>query len=312
MSQDDLAQRARLDRTYISQLERHLKSPTLTSIEKLATCLGVDPTLLLKPPRGLIGPRVPGDYMVNTSKQVTVMREGRPIAIPTESLTTAINITHELIDDLYSIELDIATVLGMRNLSSFIGELVVCAILKTSNGLFRANPHQDGYPDLLLMDETGGRAWTALEGRHNEKAPFSPFTGGGVEVKATCGAIPSPAQSRRRGAERPSIGDTRGASLTGYDWKAHHRETNNLIGVLWDFLDRRPRIVAMFYSHELSEADWGRIVQPKAGGGRTTSVSIMNRQGVKKMYEGWLCTLRSGPYAAFLNARNNGDLIPIH
>ena len=41
MSQEDLANAARLDRTYISQLERARKSPTLTTLEKLAGCLGV-------------------------------------------------------------------------------------------------------------------------------------------------------------------------------------------------------------------------------------------------------------------------------
>ena len=98
--------------------------------------------------------------------------------------------------------------------------------------------------------------------------------------------------------------------MKGYDWKAHHRETNNLVGVLWDFLERRPRIVAVFYSAKIQQRDWGKIVQPQAGGGKTTSVSIMARTGIEKMYKGWVCVLKEGGYSEFLNRRNRGDLIP--
>ena len=217
--------------------------------------------------------------------------------------------THELIDDLYTVEIDVAAILGLRNLSAFIGELVGSAIVQTSDDRLKANPHQDGYPDLLLMDDRGRNAWTRLADRMNEKAPFSPFANGGIEVKATCGTVPTPAVCRKKGIVRPDLGASRIGCLTGYDWKAHHRETNNLIGVLWDFIDRRPRIAAMFYCSELSSDDWGNIVHPRTGGGRTTSVSIMKRSGIRKMYNGWLCVLAEGGYREWLNKRNKDDLM---
>ncbi len=256
------------------------------------------------------GPRVPADYVVASRKTIRVQRSANTVSLPSGVLSAAINHAHELIDDLYSIELDIASILGMRNLSAFIGELVAAAIIKSADGRLRPNPHQDGYPDLLFMDDAGQREWTRLEGRLNEKAPFSPFAGGGIEVKATCGSVPTPAVFRRRGTDRPGIGDTRIGNLTGYDWKAHHRQTNNLVGILWDFMDRKPRIAAMFYSSELTADDWGAIVQPRDGGGRTTSVSIMSRTGIQKMYRGWLCVARDGGYVEFLNNRNNARQIP--
>ncbi len=40
LSQEELAERAGLHRTYISQLERGLKSPTLDIIDRLATSVG--------------------------------------------------------------------------------------------------------------------------------------------------------------------------------------------------------------------------------------------------------------------------------
>ncbi|MBT4028977.1 MAG: bsaAI [Planctomycetes bacterium] len=160
------------------------------------------------------------------------------------------------------------------------------------------------------MDKEGKLVWDRLSEQLNEKAPFSPFAAGGIEFKATCGSVPTPAICKRKGIARPSLGDSRVDCLTGYDWKAHHRETNNLLGVLWDFIHGRPRVVAMFYSNTLQEDDWGNVVKPKKGGGRTTSVSIMNRQGITKMYEGWLCVSTLGGYRNYLNRRNKGSLIP--
>ncbi len=311
MTQDELAAQAGLDRTYVSQLERGLKSPTLTSLEKLAGCLGVEARMLLRDRKGMNALRVPEDYVVRPIDHLEFMRRGERIEVPTLTLTSAINVAHELIDDMYAVDLDVARTLGMRNLSAFVGELVAAAVAKTGKGLFQKNPHQDGYPDLLLMDATGKREWERLKGRLNDKSPFSPFPGGGIEVKATCGSVPTPAVCRRRKIERPGIGDSRISCLTGYDWKAHHRETNNLLGVLWDFIKGRPRVSAMFFSSDLEESDWGKIVQPKAGGGRTTSVSIMGHSGIRKMYQGWLCVLAAGGYAEFLNQRNAGDAIPV-
>lgn len=48
LSQEELADRCSLHRTYISQLERGLKSPSLATVEKLASTLGKPPHLLIK------------------------------------------------------------------------------------------------------------------------------------------------------------------------------------------------------------------------------------------------------------------------
>ena len=62
----------------------------------------------------------------------------------------------------------------------------------------QSNLHQDGYPDLLLTN-TGERLdyyrslYTEKKGKKypKDKALFSPFKYGGVEVKATCGSTPA-------------------------------------------------------------------------------------------------------------------------
>lgn len=311
LSQESLASATSLHRTYISQLERGRKSPTLATLAKLADSLDTTVQRLLREPV-LDSPMVPGDYLVRDLRQVAISRPrhlGKSGRVPTRLLLAAVNATHALIDDLYSADLDIAATLGLRNLSAFFGELFAAALANASGGLLRLNPHQDGYPDVLLMDAHGRKSWEQLVERLDEKTPFSPFASGGIEVKATCGAVPTPAVCKSRGIKRPDIGDARVECLLSYDWKAHHRETNNLVGLLWDFVASRPRVAAVFYASNLAEDDWGRIVQPRAGGGRTTSVSIMARSGIRKMYEGWICVLSRGGYREFLNRRNRGTLI---
>jgi hypothetical protein len=220
--------------------------------------------------------------------------------------------THGVIDSITkNIPIDIFSILGMRNLSAFIGEIFARSLAKESNGRFIGNPHQDGYPDLLLMNNDGVKAYEAIRAVAGlrDKAPFSPFPNGGLEIKATCGSVPSPARCTQLGIEKPDIGDTRISVLTGYDWKAHHRETNNLIGILWDFNDGIPHIMAVFFGNNLTEDDWGRIVQPKEGGGRTTSVSIMTREGVNKMYQNWIAVKDDSRYMDLLNRYNKGRII---
>ena len=97
--------------------------------------------------------------------------------------------------------------------------------------------------------------------------------------------------------------------MKGYDWKAHHRETNALLGLFWDFIDRKPTICGVFYCNTLTPDDWGKIIQPKEDGGRTTSVSIMTRQGVRKMYDNWVLVIDDPRYLDFFNRYNGGDLL---
>lgn len=50
MSQEDLADKADLDRTYISSLERRRYAATIDVLDKLAKALGADPSDLLQRP----------------------------------------------------------------------------------------------------------------------------------------------------------------------------------------------------------------------------------------------------------------------
>ena len=76
--------------------------------------------------------------------------------------------THGVIDSITkNIPIDIFSILGMRNLSAFIGEIFARSLAKESNGRFIGNPHQDGYPDLLLMNDDGVRAYELARQGHD-------------------------------------------------------------------------------------------------------------------------------------------------
>ena len=209
------------------------------------------------------------NYLTNQNADTTfqsgcAQRANIDLAIFDTALQDFQNIIRLIIQD---IPVDIFAILGMRNLSAFVGELFAKSLANASGDRFISNPHQDGYPDLLLMDDIGKEIYNEIRERAGlrDKSPFSPFLNGGLEIKATCGAVPTPIQCQKKGFSKPDMGDTRIRLLTGYDWKAHHRETNNLVGLLWDFIDGVPHIVAIFFGNDLTNEDWGKIVQPKEG-----------------------------------------------
>lgn len=219
----------------------------------------------------------------------------------------AINFANEALRKLnettMEFDINIFETLGMRNLSGLVGEYFVRSVMRMSDGNLQSNLHQDGYPDLLLTDTDERRQYfsTLYRIERGRKYPvskeaFSPYRYGGIEVKATCGSTPSASK-----VPKPLIGEQRIELINSFDWKAHHRSTNHLLGILWDFIEGNPVIVAVFYHSGLTEEDWGKIVQPHEGGGRTTSVSIMNSGGVKKMCENWIAVLDDPVYTGKLS-----------
>lgn len=243
------------------------------------------------------------DYIQNNKQEVTY--QGTTV-LTTQDVVDAMNYANtalkELSDTTMRFDINIFETLGMRNLSGMIGEYFARCVMNVSNGKLESNLHQDGYPDLLLVDTPTKKdyfdtLYTLRNGKRYpiDKEHFSPFKYGGIEVKATCGSTP-PASK----VAKPLIGEQRVSLINSFDWKAHHRDTNHLLSVLWDFIDGLPTYIAAFYQDSLSPEDWGKIVQPKEGGGRTTSVSIMKAQGVKKMCKNWIAVLNDEDYINLL------------
>jgi hypothetical protein len=230
----------------------------------------------------------------------------RNVKLNVDAIPATLQKTNEVFEKLTDVAPYVYELLGMRNLSAFVGAAFAKELQEASQGLLLLNPHQDGYPDLLLMDQTGltQLASTGLDNRSKE--PFSPFPTGGIEIKATCGDVPSAKELVKKGSNKPLIGEERISIVTAFNWKAHHRETNYLMGLLWDFVEGKPAITAVTFSSELEEQDWGRIVQPKEGGGRTTSVSIMAKSGVRKMLSNALYVIDDERYLEKMKKLSQG------
>lgn len=47
LSQEDLALNANVDRTFVSQMERGIRQPSITTLIKLSTALGVQPSAMV-------------------------------------------------------------------------------------------------------------------------------------------------------------------------------------------------------------------------------------------------------------------------
>lgn len=233
-------------------------------------------------------------YILNKNHNVNI---GTNTIISNEDIINAIKFCNQALRNLdeqtRQFDINIFEAMGIRNLSGIVGEYFGKSVQRFSNESLRSNLHQDGYPDLLLTHTLEQKKYfstlyTIKDGKKypKDKVLFSPYKYGGLEVKATCGSTP-PASK----VPKPLIGEQRISLVKTFDWKAHHRETNNLLGIFWDFIDEVPTIAACFYRNDLIVDDWGKIVKPTDDGGRTTSVSIMKKTGIKKMCEGWIAVI---------------------
>lgn len=243
-----------------------------------------------------------------TNPNVVINYENTTV-LSTEEILSAINFANDALRSLNEhtkqFDINIFETLGMRNLSGLVGEYFARSVQRISQGRLQSNLHQDGYPDLLLTDTPIKKKYfdslyTVKAGKKypKDKESFSPYKYGGLEVKATCGSTPSATT-----VPKPLIGEQRIELLNSFDWKAHHRTTNHLLGILWDFIDENPTVAACFYQSNLIIDDWGKIVQPTEGGGRTTSVSIMQKSGIKKMCKNWVAILDDPKYLNALSSK---------
>jgi len=168
----------------------------------------------------------------------------------------AVDLTNETLLALSNFNgVNVSELLWMRNLSAVLWEIFVTACVKHLGGSFIKNPHQDGYPDLIAMNSIWKPFFESIN-NSKEKKHFSPFISWGIEVKATCWDVPSAKSLESKWLEKPWLGDQRLSLLTSYNWKAHHRQTNNLLWLFWDFINGVPMMVGVLFSDSLDESDW--------------------------------------------------------
>lgn len=225
------------------------------------------------------------NYIVNPNFEI----DREHSVIPNSRIVQIVNKTNQGIQQLYNLTPYIFETLGMRNLSGFVGEYFARCFRDCSEGKLESNPHIDGFPDLLLNDTEEKRAFLAsniqigTNGKPHaiNKEIFSPYQYGGIEVKATCGGVTK---------QNLLVGEQRFPNVTSLGWKAHHSNVNHLLGVLWDFIEEVPTIVAVFYQDNLTAEDWRTPYRP-SGDSHGTNMVGMSTSGIKHLCTNWWCVI---------------------
>lgn len=166
--------------------------------------------------------------------------------------------------------------IDLKSSGSIIGALLGYDLARVSNSI--VNPIEKGYPDILPASALGA----------SEKELMNYPVG--LEVKTTCGSVENSASVKS--------GLPRVHTLNGIAWKAHHREVNRLLAVIWDFVPdstgNLPAVTSAYFSDSLQIEDWGEISGGGAGS-RSTNVSNIRQSGKQKLLDGQIACL-TGPF----------------
>lgn len=166
-------------------------------------------------------------------------------SVDANDIKQAVEQTNTILSDLPS---NLFKSIDYKTTSAMIGAIFCNTVANLTDGI--VNPIEKGHPDII----PASAADASEEALRNYQE--------GLEIKCTVGNITTGANLR--------AGETRIDNLTGITWQAHHREVEELLGIVWDFVDNgqnfnHPAITGAFYSSELSEDDWGLSVEQPAG-----------------------------------------------
>ncbi|HCA5793533.1 hypothetical protein N7714_04390 [Pseudomonas aeruginosa] len=194
-------------------------------------------------------------------------------SVDANDIKQAVEQTNTILSDLPS---NLFKSIDYKTTSAMIGAIFCNTVANLTDGI--VNPIEKGHPDII----PASAADASEEALRNYQE--------GLEIKCTVGNITTGANLR--------AGETRIDNLTGITWQAHHREVEELLGIVWDFVDNgqnfnHPAITGAFYSSELSEDDWGAI---SGTTGRNTKVTGMSSSGKAKMGNGWVTLIDDPQY----------------
>jgi len=190
-----------------------------------------------------------------------------------KDIAQAVEQTNIILSDLPS---TLFRSIDYKTTSAMIGAVFCATMASLTDGI--VNPIEKGHPDII--PSSGVNATEEQLRKYPE----------GLEIKCTVGNITTGANLR--------AGETRIKNLTGITWQAHHREVEELCGLIWDFVDNghsfnSPAITGAFYTDELIEDDWGSI---SGTTGRNTKVTGMKTSGKEKMGNGWIAVIDDEEY----------------
>ena len=208
------------------------------------------------------------NYKSNSSFQINV-----GFSVSHNNIKDAVEKTNSVLADLPP---TLFRSIDYKTTSAMIGAVFCDTVATLTDGI--VNPIEKGHPDIIPA--IGENAAEYVLRKYPE----------GLEVKCTVGNIKTGANLR--------AGETRVDALTGITWQAHHREVEELLGLIWDFVDdgntfNFPAITGAFYSSMLEEEDWGAI---SGTTGRNTKVTGMRTSGKEKMGNGWVVLIDSERY----------------
>jgi len=289
-SQEELAHRAQLDRTYVSGIERGNRNVALRNIVALASALEVEPAVLLR--EGDLedsAPVLPTEYTYRSDPD---FRIDCGFTVTATNVMSAVELTHAV---MRSIPSHLFNTIDLKTQSGIVGAIFAAELATQVDAI--PNPIEKGHPDVVPR---------SAQDASEEKLRNYPS---GLEVKATIGNVQQ-GSGLEAGIERINV-------LTGLTWQAHHREVRSLMGLMWDFVGgtrsrvSHPSITGVFYSDRLEETDWGAI---SGTTGRNTKVTGMRVSGKRKMGEGAVVVVDADPflskYATCLGVQPFGRLRP--
>lgn len=266
ISQEELAHKASVDRTYISSLERGLRNVSLLNILAVAKALDISPadlfsTGLKQPARAAFSP---SKYKINP-----LFKKNFGFDVSGSQVLAALAETEIQLAKLPS---SLFLSVDLKTVSSIVGAIFAASIASSCGAI--VNPIEKGHPDILPKKAKGA---TEEQLRNYPE---------GLEIKVTVGNV-------KQGSDLKP-GTPRLPHLSNITWQAHHREVESLMGLVLDFLGntegdfRYPVVSAVFYSGDLKFEDWGEI---SGTTGRNTKVTGMKSSAKRKMGSGWVSYL---------------------
>jgi transcriptional regulator with XRE-family HTH domain len=268
LSQEDLANRSGLDRTYISDIERGARNIGLKNADLLSRALDLQITDLLKGPP--VSPANTPEYSFNPNFYTS-----SGFAVRGIDVAAAVTRSDQV---LSALPISLFTTIDLKSQSGLIGAVFAAELASEVEAI--PNPIEKGHPDIVPK-----------EAEHASEAELRNYPSG-LEIKTTLGGVAKGSNLK--------AGESRIDALTGITWQAHHRDVHSLMGLVWDFVRPRgqeelahPIISAVFFTASLTREDWGEI---SGTTGRNTKVTGMRVSGRQKMGRGAIVVLDEERY----------------
>jgi len=221
-------------------------------------------------------------YLINEGKQRDFRYDKEGNSFDAKDVREAIVLCNGLtkkLNEVFAKEtgMSLLDVIDKKQTGAFVGAMFISKFGEIAKYLAK-NPSPTGHPDLVPAKY--------IETHENYKWDQFPY--GGVEIKTSCGSLPS-----GKTKDLP-VGSPRLEFVSGIVWKGHHNQINNLLGLYWDY-QPVPCIFGAFYSNNLKPQDFTLTV-PKEGGGHTTNVCITKSSAITKMGTNWVVMANENAY----------------